>query len=170
MNSDLEFIINNLLFLEYMEEDEFRNYAIQEEVDNIFESNGYEFVGSGMCSFVWRKPGSDYVIKSHYAEMNLHSNPTKELWEKIQRFGAEEVDSDYKGSLEEFDWYIPKFVKDFLFYEYISEKGFFAIQKFIDASEEAQEKAFILLGENGHAALKKNLGMDGNRPVIIDYW
>lgn len=114
-------------------------HCISDDVCEFLISNEFKHIGGGQQSNVFRKDGSQFVIK-------------------ILR-------SDSEHFIEFANIFHEDFEKHFLKYVYISKNKWFAVQPYADVSRNAQEKAFRVLG---HLMFKSNLGMYNNKPVIID--
>lgn len=168
MNEAIEFVKKRLEPLAAgLSEREYRYNDIAQKAVEVLNSYGYVGIGGGICSYVYQMPGSDFVIKVNYDYINLNCHPTKEIWDAIVRNGHR----GRKESMEEYCFYKPFEVEHFLFFEYVSPQGFFAVQRFVDVSLGAIDKAAGLFREVGMLNfLRQNIGMDGNRPVIIDWW
>lgn len=108
--------------------------------------NSVKYVSNGTCCSVYRL--ENYVLKLHTPycnKINLLCNPTKD-----NDLGIDESARE-----------------SFLFYDFISESGYAAVQKFVDCSIEAQNKACSILGK---VNCIRNFGMNGDTPVIIDWF
>lgn len=134
----------------------------------------------GACSTVWRKGLGRHLIKvlrSDGCNIPLDQNPTRELWEKIVADGLEDSDQFVEALVRKpnrqkvFDWnyrFRARWVKYFLFHDYIHSDGLFAVQKFVDATNGRNDLASGLFRDR--VSHDFNYGMDGDRPVIIDWW
>jgi len=130
---------------------DFYNDYLNEKLDQyeLFKDNlinSLKYVNCGTCCSVYRF--ENYVLKIHTPydnKINLLCNPTKN-----NDLGAEESSRN-----------------NFLFYDFISENGYAAVQKFVDCSFNAQNKARSILGKVNCLA---NFGMNGDVPLIIDWF
>lgn len=115
----------------------------------LFKNNlifNLKYIDCGTCCSVYRF--NNFVLKLHTPynnKMDLLSNPTKD-----NDLGIDELARE-----------------SFLFYDFISKNGYAAVQKFVDCSVEAKNKASSILGKVNTLS---NFGMNGEVPVIIDWF
>lgn len=131
-------------------------------------TSSLRLINSGQCSYVYHKPGDEYVLKIHYPfneHVDLNSNPTLEIYDKIKK--------NPDVSDEEVLWYNKDAVPHFLFYDYVSKNGLAAIQKKVDCSYAAQRLAETEFNKINPKLTtwnhRKNYGMDGEKPVYVDW-
>ncbi len=139
----------------------------------------YEF-GSGSCSTVYRKGDSKYLIKlkRFESEASLLHNPRRDDNGKIilpvnPWRDTFEVVSWVKEVYNNNPFEIAKqrrLAEHFLFFEYLHPLGLVAVQKVIDRSMNAQIKAANEIDPHPRWTHTGNYGLDGNRPVIIDWF
>lgn len=128
--------------------------------------NSLTFIGAGACCEVFLL--KEYVIKFHTPfneRITLLCNPTLETAEVCRR---------YRHPCPETAFYDPSAVEHFLFYEYITKNGLGAIQRYVACDENSRYKAYELFSKMKPNVAKtnhiRNFGMDGSKPVIIDWF
>lgn len=157
----------------------YRQQQLSEDCKEAISKQGYGYLGCGACSSVWAQAGGHYVIKIltyDGLDIPLTCNPTKELWEEIVAAGKENSSQVFQMPPYDIKWcdvynkngFIPKYVRHFLFLDYVHPEGFFAIQRRVDVSPYARTKAREMI--KFFDVHEGNYGMDNDRPVIIDWY
>lgn len=166
-------IVDGLSVQQYRDDDKYYHQIL-----DVLCGLGYTFLGSGCCCAVYRKGDGKYLMKvfmPHGTNIPLYCNPTRKIWREMVRKGLagsynvvkhEMANEAFK--LGGINGFIPVGVEHFLFYDYIHPKGLLAVQRAVDCSSGARGNAFGLL-KSCHTHVG-NVGMDGERPVIVDWF
>lgn len=157
-----------------------RKYEYQYNVQEMLVNHGYIYTTQGGCCRIYIKPGHKHLIKLFmYAglDLPLTTNPTRRMWYDMRRAGltgsyevAKKLPVKIPYDVNELrtQGFLPALVEHFLFYDYVHPEGLVGVQKLIDASPEARHQAEKKFGNKyNHTG---NYGMDGDRPVIIDWY
>lgn len=136
--------IESILKKYKIDEYQYKKKGISHKLHDFLEKKGFNNIGGGEQSEVFRKGNSPYVLKIQ----NSYGGMTEPYTNDLESIG---YDADY--------------VKHFLKYTYISPSKLFAVQPYAETDPESLKKAKEILGGIN---TPDNMGMHRGKPVIID--